>query len=145
MKRTPILILALLAFAWMAASACTKTFDDPDQAILAMMQGQVACVDEEPEDCDEAYNKIVACSEDARALYRDASRQSMEMIRKMTPDELTEYREGPEAELIEVMEEYVEALSAFGESCPKYKRPMKQVALLYRREKKSYKKAIADE
>ena len=69
----------------------------------------------------------------------------MERVRKMGPEELAEYRAGPEAELIEVMEQYVGALEAFGESCPKYKSRMTKVARAYRREQRKYEKAVADE
>ncbi len=142
MKR---LVLILLAFVFLAGTACKKTFDDPTRATIDLIKEMHACLEEEPEDCDEAINKLIECSKERKADLAAAGKQSMEEVREMSPDELDEYREGDEVELREVMDEYVEAMQEFAESCPKFKRNAHMLAKHYRRFTKVYDKAVETE
>ncbi len=142
MKR---LFLTLLAFVLLAGTACKKTFDDPNRATIDLMKEMLACVEEEPEDCDEAINKIIACSKERRADLAAAGRQSVKLVREMSPDELEEYREGVETELVEVMDEYVEVIQEFAEACPQFKRNATRMTVQYGRQKKAFEKSIENE
>ncbi len=122
-----------------------KTFDDPTRATIDLIKEMHACLEEEPEDCDEAINKLIECSKERKADLAAAGKQSMEEMREMSPDELDDYREGDEAELREVMDEYVEAMQEFAESCPKFKRNAHMLAKHYSRFTKAYDKSVENE
>jgi len=137
--------LTLLVFVFVAGTACKKTFDDPDRVTVDLMKEILACVEEEPEDCDEAINKLIECSNDRKADLAAAGRQSTKVVREMSPDELEAYREGVEAELVEVMDEYVEAIQELAESCPQFKRNATRMTVQYGRQKKAFEKAVENE